>query len=699
MCEVNATHIVGGELYYNYLWPGTYRVTLKLYIDCSTAHSDTSSTAMINVWRYDMSDVITQVHMGLPVVTKIPPTTNNPCMQSPQGICVEECVYTKTVSLPSSPGGYVLRYENCCRNDNTLNLVNPLTQGVAYFSYIPDVDSVGINTSPHFNSYPTLYVCEGQQIGYNHSAVDPDGDSLVYSLSPAYRVSASMTTQDTVIYKPPYSHNYPIKSNPPIGINPQNGFLYGIPKMIGEWVVCVAVREYRNGKLLSTHFRDYKYNVINCNVVVDAGFADQVKKCNGFTIPFQNQSYSNFGMKYLWNFGIVNSGSDTSTQKNPVFPYAPQDTGKHIVTLVVNPGLPCADSIKKTIYVYPKFDIQFHIPPALQCIKNNVVNYSVSGTYDANARFYSTFGGPASPNSSTLSSTSVVYSGGGTFPVKMYGTQYVCKDSASALMVLYDRPKAQVDNLPATVCDPGSLTFLNTSISEYPCYYLWNVNGEDSYYESQPTHIFSPPGTHSVLLTIYRGGVCPDTIISSVYEVTVFPSPKADFIATPSITTIFEPEIEFESMAQGGIVYMNYDFGDGVLSPYINEKHRYLYPGVYKVSQTVVNDYDCKDVIVKDVIVTPEFRFWVPNVFTPTDDGLNDEFKPVTVGLTDYRMDIFSKDGTKLFTTYDLDKGWDGKFKGEGCKQDVYIWKVSYTNELTKRREAKTGYVTLLNQQ
>lgn len=696
--QLRATHIVGGELYYDHLWPGTYRVTLKLYIDCSTWHVDTATTAMINVWKTDMSDLITQFQMGSPVVTNVPPTTNNPCMQSPAGLCVQEAVYTKTVTLPPSATGYLLRFESCCRNAGTLNLTNPTSQGVAYFAAIPS-GSLGINSSPRFNSYPTLYVCEGQQIAYNHAATDPDGDSLVYSLAAAYRVSSSATAQDSVDYTAPYYSGYPIKSNPRVGINSQNGFLFGVPKLLGAWVMCVAVTEYRNGKLLSTHFRDYKYNVINCNVMVDAGFADQVKKCNDYAIPFQNQSYSNFGMTYYWDFGISSSNTDTSTQKNPTFVYGLQDTGKHVVTLVVNKGLPCADSVKKIYYIYPKFDVQFHIPQGIQCMKSNTLNFNVGGIWDATAKFYASFSGSATPNTSTLTSTDVVFASGGTYNIKMKGSQYICRDSAEAVITIYDRPVPQVENLPATLCDPGTLKFMNTSISEYTCNYVWNVNGVNSYYNTEPTHVFSPPGTHSVFVTMYRAGSCPDTVVSPVYEVTVFPSPKADFIASPSVTTIFEPEIEFTSTAQGGIVDLNYDFGDGVLSPYMNETHKYIYPGIYKVSQTVINEFECEDVMIKEVVISPEFRFWVPNVFTPTDDGLNDEFKPVTVGLTDYKMEIFSRDGLKLFTTYDLDKGWNGVYKGQPCKQDVYVWKISYLNELSKKPATKTGFVTLLNQQ
>ena len=695
--ESHATHIVGGEVYYDFLGANKYRITLKLYRDCLNGQPNFGGLgegdAILNVTNYN-KDVIFQFILGVPVVSKVPASTNNPCMQSPNGVCVEEGVYTKTVTLPPLTGGYFLIYETCCRNGSVLNLIAPSGQGSTYKSYIPGPEKAPFNSSPHFNTYPSLYVCQGKPINFSHTAFDPEGDSLAYSLISAYN---GLSTDSLVQYKSPFSGAYPMTSNPALNINPASGQITGLPTMIGQFVVCIQVREYRNGKLLSRHYRDFQYNVISCNILVDAGFADQPSKCMGTSMTFQNQSYSNFGMTHHWNFGVPTLSNDTSNVLSPTYLF--QDSGKYLVTLIVNKGLPCADSIKKFVYVYPQFKPQFIVPPNPSCLKTNTLTYNITGTMQPTATFTSYFGSGANPSVSNLKTNNVVYNTPGVYPIKIYGRQFVCADSLIDSIVIIGRPTAQVDNLPATVCDPGSLKFLNSSTSEYPCNYVWTVSNGQTYYESQPTHTFSPPGTHSVLLTIFRGGACPDTILSPVYEVTVFPSPKADFVATPSITSIFDPEISFESSSVGGIVYMNYDFGDGTLSPYLNDKHTYLHPGVYKVSQTVINDYDCQDVTFRDVIIEAEFRFWVPNAFTPSQDGLNDVFKPLTIGVTDYKMDIFSRNGQKLFTTYSLNTGWDGFYKGEPCKQDTYIWKASYTNEVTKKRVTETGHVTLFNQQ
>jgi gliding motility-associated-like protein len=692
-----ATHIVGGELYYDHMGGNQYKVTLKLFRDCFNGQPDFGGLgddeALLEVKGYN-NELLYQFILGVPVVTYVPGNTNNPCMGSPSGICVQQGVYTKIITLPPRPTGYFLIYETCCRNNTILNLVNPASQGSTYKAYIPGPELALHNSSPRFAQYPSLYVCQGQAINFNHLANDPDGDSLVYSLASAYN---GFSNDSLVPYKSPFSGNFPIAANPPLSINSISGFLNGTPSMLGQWVICVRVREYRNGKLLDTHYRDFQYNVISCVLTIKPGVAEQIKKCEGFNIHFSNQSYSNFNMSYLWNFGDPNSITDTSTLKDPSYTFS--DTGKHVVTLVINPGLPCADSIKKTVYVYPKLDVQFQNPIGPQCLKNNQFNFSTLGTYDGNAQFTSYFGTAATPSVSSAANTTVLYALPGTHLVKRYAKQYVCKDSLIDSIKIIDRPIPKINNTALTMCDPTTIELSNGSYSEYGSAYLWTVSNGASYFMPEPKHVFSPAGNYSVTLTAIRGGVCPDTVVSPAYNLTVFPSPRADFSVTPAETSIFEPEISVVNYASSDVINFLYDFNDGFTSTYMNEKHTYLKPGNFMLSQTVTNKYNCSDVKTKEIIVYPEFRFWVPNVFTPGEDGLNDVFKPIAIGVSDFKIELFDRFGEKLFTSEDLNNGWDGRFKGQSCKQDVYVWKATYTNEVSGKKEMQTGHVTLLNQE
>jgi gliding motility-associated-like protein len=81
----------------------------------------------------------------------------------------------------------------------------------------------------------------------------------------------------------------------------------------------------------------------------------------------------------------------------------------------------------------------------------------------------------------------------------------------------------------------------------------------------------------------------------------------------------------------------------------------------------------------------PESRLWIPNSFTPNDDGLNNEFKvePEFIRNDDpdpnyrFTMKIFNRWGQQVFESYDFNRGWDGKFQGNPVPAGLYILRVN----------------------
>jgi gliding motility-associated-like protein len=94
------------------------------------------------------------------------------------------------------------------------------------------------------------------------------------------------------------------------------------------------------------------------------------------------------------------------------------------------------------------------------------------------------------------------------------------------------------------------------------------------------------------------------------------------------------------------------------------------------------------------ITVVEEQNLYVPNSFTPNGDGINDIFLPKGKGLTKYNLMIFDRWGQKLFETSEFTTGWDGEFKGQECKQDTYVWKITASFPQGKVKEY-TGHITL----
>jgi len=97
--------------------------------------------------------------------------------------------------------------------------------------------------------------------------------------------------------------------------------------------------------------------------------------------------------------------------------------------------------------------------------------------------------------------------------------------------------------------------------------------------------------------------------------------------------------------------------------------------GTYWVN--VTDQYVCK---YSDTIIVKEecdSDLFVPNVFTPNGDNINDIFKAVATAppcITNFNMKIFNRWGGLLNETNDINKGWDGKFRNENVPEGVYVY-------------------------
>ncbi|WP_141655460.1 T9SS type B sorting domain-containing protein [Roseivirga seohaensis] len=98
-------------------------------------------------------------------------------------------------------------------------------------------------------------------------------------------------------------------------------------------------------------------------------------------------------------------------------------------------------------------------------------------------------------------------------------------------------------------------------------------------------------------------------------------------------------------------------------------------------SLTIRDASGCETVMDFDV----EERFpkiFIPNAFSPNNDGVNDEFKPVTDCELQYSMQIFNKWGEIIFSTEDITKGWDGRYKGTKVQDGQYSYIIFYAGAL-----------------
>ncbi|MBK7945618.1 MAG: hypothetical protein IPJ85_10045 [Flavobacteriales bacterium] len=271
-----ATHIIGGEMHYDRLGNGQYQVVLRLYRDCTGAAFD--ALAPIGVFDGVTGAFVQVQQLAFPGATQVPIVLDSPCLTLPPDICVETTTYSGTFSLPDNANGYVLTYQRCCRTSIISNLLNPGDAGLTVTVRIPGTPNA-VNSSARFNALPPIALCLGAALAFDHSASDPDGDSLAYALCTPYDGASFLNPNPAIPAPPPYvpvnwgagySENYPIDSAPVIGIDPVTGLLTLTPNVQGNFTVGVMVQEYRNGVLLNEGRRDFLFKVVPCDAQVAA---------------------------------------------------------------------------------------------------------------------------------------------------------------------------------------------------------------------------------------------------------------------------------------------------------------------------------------------------------------------------------------------------------------------------------------------
>ncbi|MGZ3883241.1 MAG: T9SS type B sorting domain-containing protein [Bacteroidia bacterium] len=86
----------------------------------------------------------------------------------------------------------------------------------------------------------------------------------------------------------------------------------------------------------------------------------------------------------------------------------------------------------------------------------------------------------------------------------------------------------------------------------------------------------------------------------------------------------------------------------------------------------------------------------VPNSFTPNEDDRNDYFFPVLqCEYTYYSLTIFDRWNNIVFITNSPNGKWDGRYKGNLCPDDLYVWRIETVEKGSDKKSARTGQISL----
>lgn len=500
------THIVGGEFNYQYLGNNVYRIWLTVYRDCYNGIPPFDNPASVGIYDAVSNVLVKEMLLSFTGSDTIPPTINSPCFIPPTNICYERTTYTDTVTLPPITQGYVLSYQRCCRNYTILNILIPEYTGATYTASIPGTSIYSQNSNPRYKNWPPPFICAGIPFIFDNSATDAEGDSIVYELcapligadtiNPIPSPPAPPPYVD-VNWKSPYNAGNMLNGNPTLAIDPVTGILSCTPTTIGQFVVGVCAKEFRNGIFLSITKRDFQLNVVPCPSYVVAAIQNPIINCNSYQVNFQNFSL-NAG-SYLWDFGLLGN-SDISTDVNPLFTYP--DTGVYTVTLIAyssfNPS--CADTTIGTVTILPNF--QTYASYTRDTCTNIFSFRDSSGTLSGTiAQHFWNFG---DGNTSTIANPQHQYNAPGNYVVTLTSTSSRgCTDTISFPVNVPELVHITSVNIDSPVCngDCNAQITVQHSGGTSPYSYLWN----DPNNQSGNTADSLCAGNYQVIITDKNG--------------------------------------------------------------------------------------------------------------------------------------------------------------------------------------------------
>lgn len=87
---------------------------------------------------------------------------------------------------------------------------------------------------------------------------------------------------------------------------------------------------------------------------------------------------------------------------------------------------------------------------------------------------------------------------------------------------------------------------------------------------------------------------------------------------------------------------------------------------------------------------------YIPNSFTPNDDDRNDLFSPVfQCDYSYYLLTVTDRWGNTIYSSNNINGKWDGKFKGNPCPDDVYVYHIEAIQKGNDKKIIKNGHISL----
>jgi gliding motility-associated-like protein len=268
-----------------------------------------------------------------------------------------------------------------------------------------------------------------------------------------------------------------------------------------------------------------------------------------------------------------------------------------------------------------------------------------------------------------------------------------CTDSDAVLINPIDPTAMATINQPPCFGDNGSIVIDEVNGGAPPVKFSLN----DGPFTTQSFFLNLEPGPYTVVIQDAEG--C-STSLSTIlvepaeFQITLTPQASIDLGETYQIVTqVNLPQNQLESIQWTPSAGLSCDTClNTTANPYISTQ--------YKIE--VVTEAGCRDDATLRLLVDRRVDVYIPNIFSPNDDGENDMFTVFAAerGVTKINyLQVYSRWGELLwerrdFAPNDISLGWDGTYRGDPMNPAVFVYQAKI-EFIDGRQELFKGDVTL----
>lgn len=650
--NVNLNATVNGASSYTWNGPNSYTSNLSNPV-LSNSTPSISGNYTVTTYFTSMSTTLVCSSSAVSNVSIIP--MNPVSVTVPQNVCQNASVTFSANALGNpiyswtGPNGFT-----SLNQSNTINGILPISSGNYSVNAIWSIGTVSCMTSNMTNIsvvpvntitvIPNITICNGE--GTNFTANAPGAISYTWTGPNSYSVT-----------------------------QPNTQFLNLNPSWSGIYTVTAA---FTNGNLTC-----YSTNQTNLLVKPNIQFSltPISKLCFGQTLNYVGP---NGATSYTWN-----GPGFTSNTQNLFIPNASTiNIGTYNLTVDLN-GCKTYGSV----FVDVQDPIIWkNVPSNMTICKGE--SFTVTAEADHGSGNYAYNWNPSyqltGPTGSVQSGVGI---GTTIYNISVYDIACPTYTINHSFMLTVNQAPKPILNLDRNkACEPFCFLY-DSKVKNQSQMVTYDFNGNVSMGDS--INICLNSGQYTLDITTIGNNGCKETF-KYPNILTVYPKPNPDFTWEPSNpNTVSDNHVTFFPYQVNGISNWFWEVNANTTLEGKNPTYVYENQGSYPITLVLTTEHGCKDTLTKVLLIKDEFLLWVPNAFTVNGDGLNDTFKPKGLGIKTFEMSIYDRWGALVYRTTDINKGWDGTYKGILCQESVYVYSIQVIDN-KGMKHTKTGHVTLL---